>query len=369
MGIVAAAGVAFGCDPAVAEHLGGLAVLRAMHRLQWLMIGVTVLSGLGLAALVVFERRRAWWLLGLLPVVALFGWRFGAAGERLSLWVEDQPTFASAQQSTWLTDEDPVIGLEIDGQAFAYPIAALRRAPVVVQGDRARRLIVAWSAGARAASAAWVDRAVRGRDLEVVAAPTGVLLIYNRRVGVFFDALTLRDPSGRPAEGMLNPIPTVRTTWQAWRAARPETMVLQPRWTPVREADPTSANGEHADGVALLRTDPPIAVPMAAITAEPQNYTAGAAAVLVFRDDSGGVRAFDRRLEQDLFPRFSAKTDRKTQRRVLADADTGTTWTFAGAAVEGPLKGTSLTPILVQPDLSPDSVRFWLPDAVFRPAP
>lgn len=363
LGVTSAAGVAFGCDPAVSDWLGGLWVLRAMHRLQWLLIGLTVLSGLGLAALVTFERRRAWWLLGLLPVVGLFGWRFGTAADRLSLWVEDQPAFASAAQSAWLGDDDLVIGVEVEGQAYAYPLPALRRAPVVVQSDRARRLMVAWSAGANCASAVWVDRVVRGRDLEVVAAPAGVLLVYNRRLGVFFDALTLRDPARRPAAGLGERLPTTLVPWGQWRTARPETLVLQPRFPPARDNPETVA----AEPVALICTAPPIALSLAAISDQPLNVSSGPSAALLFREPDGRLRAFDRRVDGDLFPRFSLQTDRRTGRATLLDADTGSTWGFDGIATAGPMEGKRLAPLIVQPGVSAAAVRYWAPDAVWGP--
>lgn len=358
-GVAASVAVAWGADPSLAERSGGLAFVCVMHRLQWLMIGVAVLSGLTLTALVVFGRRRAWWLIGLMPVVGLFGWRFAAVGTERSLWVEDQPAFASAAQARWLDADDPVIGVVIDGQGYAYPLAALGRAPVVVMNDRERRLMLAWSAGANTATAAWIDRTVRGRDLEVVCAPAGVLLIYNRRLGEFFDAMLLRTPVDRCApHGLLGRVTTARATWDQWRTEHPETMVLQPRWSP---SDPPPPPPDA--GPTLLWTDPPIVVTRP-IDADPRNLSSGGmATAVVFRDQRGAVRAFDRRVDGDLFLQFMLKLDRKTQRKSLVDGDTGSTWTPDGLATAGPLKGKRLREIDAHASVSAAAIKFWAPDA------
>lgn len=355
---VASAAVAWGCDPRFATRVE---TICAMHRLQWLAIGVVVASCLSLVGLVVFGKRRAWWLVGLVPIIGMFGWRFGAQADR-ALWVDDQPAFASVAQSSWLSGDDRVIGLEIDGQAFAYPIAAIGRTPVIVQSERTRRVMVAWSAGANAATACWMDRSMRGRDIEIVAAPAGVLLIYNRRIGEFFDALTLRTPRRAAPKFVLQRIETRIWSWSHWREIHPDTLVLQPRWAPI----PAAPAGDSAsERVAMLLTDPPIAVRMNAITNEPSNISSGKGAVLVFMDDTTGrVRAFDRRVEEDLFPKFQRRLDAKRKRAVLIDSETQSTWDMTGRAIDGPLKGQQLAPIFVQQDIEWSALKYWRQDAV-----
>lgn len=357
LGVLASVAVAWGADTSLAERTGGLALVCVMHRLQWALIGVAVLSGLALTTLVVFGRRRAWWLIGLAPVVALFAWRFAGVGPERSLWVDDQPVFASAGKSRWLEETDAIIGLSIDGQAYAYPISALGRAPVVVMNDRERRLMLAFSSGAQSATATWIDRTVRGRDLEIVCAPAGVLLIYNRRLGEFFDALTLRTPVDRRVpHGLLGRVPTVRTTWGRWHAEHPETLVLQPRWAP--SGAPIDG---HAAGVTLIWSDPPTIV-TAPVENQPLNLAAGTT-VMVIRGEDGAVRAFDRRVDTDLFLQFTVKSDTRTRRKSLVDGDTGSVWTMDGLAISGPLKGTRLRALQVQEGVSDPAVRFWAPDA------
>jgi hypothetical protein len=352
--MAASAGVAWGADPKIAQWPNGIGFLCLLHRLQPALIGVAVACGMTLAGLVSFGKRRPWWLIGLAPIAAAFVWRFALAGDGGGVYVDDQPVFASAAQSGWLGEDDPVIGVESEGAYYAYPIAAMAHAPIVVQSERPRRLVVIWSSGARAATAAWVERTVRGRDLEVVTTIAGVPLIYNRRLGEFFDALTFRTTDKALPKGLIGRVAAVKTTWGRWRSAHPETLVLQQRWKPAVVDTAT------VDSVAVIATEPPIATASADIAADPLNLSAGPAKAVVFRGDAGEVRAFERRVDDDLFPHFMAKVDRKTKQRMLVDGDSGSTWNLSGVAVEGPLKGSRLTGVIVIEDVSASAAKFWI---------
>ena len=100
-GLLSAAAVAFGCDPSVADRAGGVELIRWMYRLQWLFIGSTVVCALALVALVVTGKRRGYWLIGLIPVLAMFAWRFGISPARPGA-VDDQPAFVQSLRTDWL---------------------------------------------------------------------------------------------------------------------------------------------------------------------------------------------------------------------------------------------------------------------------
>ena len=112
--------------------------------------------------------------------------------------------------------------------------------------------------------------------------------------------------------------------------------------------------------VVLFATTQPVAVDRELVTAEPINLP-GATGLLVFRDATGRVRAFDRRCNGDLFPRFVKKTDAKHANVALLDSDSRSEWTADGHAVFGDLSGEHLRPIIAEDDLDWSVIRAWYP--------
>ena len=51
-------------------------IITLARRLQWPLIVLSMMACLGLIGLVITAKRRAWWLIGLAPVLALFAHRF-----------------------------------------------------------------------------------------------------------------------------------------------------------------------------------------------------------------------------------------------------------------------------------------------------
>src|SRR5947209_175601 len=66
---VAAAVLAYGTDPTWAQFSHGIDVILWSRRLQWPLIVVALLLCLALLALVIAAKRRAWWLVALLPIL------------------------------------------------------------------------------------------------------------------------------------------------------------------------------------------------------------------------------------------------------------------------------------------------------------
>lgn len=357
LGILSAAAVGWGCDSRLAEWMGGIGVTRVMFRLQWVMVLLVVSSALSLVGLVVTGRRRGWWLIGLAPVLAIFAWRFGISPEHPGV-VDEQAAFVPAGQVNWFDDNDAVLGVFSGDQPYAYPLAAMQRTPVVVSTERDRRLVVCWSEGAGIAAGFCVDRLVRGRDLQVVSSPHGVLLICNRRLGEFFDGLTLRSAGGSPIQGWMGRLTVELTTWGQWRAAHPETLLLQLADVPQPTPPPPPPVGDEPR-LIYIASDEPILIPADELGTDPANVGEGHSTALLLRD-GGQIRAFDRRVQEDLFPRFSRNSDRSRKGVELVDSDTGSGWTATGACVEGPLKGSRLRRLVVVEHVSASAARFWL---------
>ena len=363
--------MAYGTHPDWAQYDIGLALIMATRRLQWPLAAVSIIFCLVVCATVISGARRAWWLIGLAPVLALFVHRF-ATSPMNRFAINDDPQFVAIAESKFVRDEDYVVGLTFEDQAYAYPYAALWSEPVVIQQNHDKRLMLMWSAGANRAVAVTIDRGLHARELDIVSMPDNALLLYNSRLGQFINGLTGRTIDGDLPDSFHLTIPTTKTTWKRWRTMNPNGKVLVRRTNgraptgPILPMGPRpmfdSATVAYDARVALVSpSTQPVALNPAAITAAPTNLVAGGVPILVYRDERGNARAFDRRIEMDLSPRFKPNTDRRRKNAAFIDADTDTGWSANGVAVDGDRKGQKLTPVMVEEDVYFGVMKCWYP--------
>jgi hypothetical protein len=279
--------------------------------------------------------------------------------------------FVAADQPA-LRDEDWVVGLEFGDQAYALPYRSLYSMPIVFLTDYDKRAMVMWSAHADRASAWTVSREFKPRDLEIVSTPLDTLLLFDKRLGQFIIALNGQTPLGEKPIGLEQPIATTKTTWAIWAKAHPTTKVLagydflaDAPSSPVLPSDATGSVDGLAGGtaIAVVTTSVMAAVPENAITHEPSNLVAGQTRLLVFRDASNQMHAFDRNAKEDLFLTFVPKMSRKVKDAVMIDSDTNSWWTIGGKAVQGPLMGTQLKELPIESDLYWGVTKRWYPQA------
>src|SRR5437867_9132972 len=76
LAIVASGWMAYGTGAGLAQYSHGLQIIMLTRRLQWPLISLSLALCVVLLVLVISGRRRAWWLIGLGPVLALFAHRF-----------------------------------------------------------------------------------------------------------------------------------------------------------------------------------------------------------------------------------------------------------------------------------------------------
>jgi hypothetical protein len=122
-------------------------------------------------------------------------------------------------------------------------------------------------------------------------------------------------------------------SWKQWKLLHPETRVMKSDFidpaaaaVPVAQQTPVFADMLHQpdERIAFIPTTQPLAIHEVDISAGPINANAGTLPVLVFRDDvTGATRAFDRRVEADLIPRFELNRDVKRKDVKFVDRDTG----------------------------------------------
>jgi len=371
---LASALLAYGAHPAWARYEHGLVLIMASRHHQWPIAAAAMVLSLAVVALVVAGRRRAWWLIGLAPVLALFTHRFLTNPLR-QFTVLDDPPLVQHEAVDFLDDDEYVVGVVFGARAIACPYRALYYAPVVFSTDHDRRMLLMWSALANRASAWTISRELRPGDLEIVSMPANALLIYNARLGQFINGLTGLTPDGQRPTGCVARLHPTRTTWAAWRSAHPATLVMIP---PTGRSGPTAPVGPWfamppvpppppQTPIVLIGTDPPAALPPAAITRQPLHLTLGGVPVVLFRDPRDGqVRAFDRRIDE-LVPRFRINRDQRRRGAWLLDADSDSGWSADGRAVDGHFAAENrrLTPLPAEEGLYWGVMRAWMRDLVY----
>jgi Protein of unknown function (DUF3179) len=367
--MAAAGAVTYGADPGWMRYSHGLELILLSRRLQWPLILASLAGCACLIAMVAAGRWRAVWLIGLAPVLALFAHRFivDPAG---AMDVDTDPNFISADSAKDVADNDYVVGLTFDEQAYAYPYAALYHHPVVVQARPRQRLILLWSAFANRAVAALTDWTVKPRELEIVSEPANALLIYNSELGEFINGVTGLTCDQRRPTGFETCVPTVKMSWKQWRQLHPQTLVLHSSdgvWAdgptgPIPPRYPMGRMPLSATPVAFIQTPRPVMVREADVTAAPLNLVCGSDPLLLFRGGDGVMKAFFRQANGDLTPRFYPVSLPGHSSAVLGERDSNSSWTADGRAVEGPLKGEKLKPYDVDDQVYLEVLRFWEPN-------
>jgi hypothetical protein len=373
--VLLAAVVAYGNEPAIGS-IGshGLDVILWSRRLEWPLAVTAVLLCIALVVLVVSAKRRAWWLLGLLPVLALFTHRF-ITGPATHFHSIDDPIMVAGDQASFLGPSDEIVGISRNGVDYAFPYSVLYHDPVVVLSDRAGGMVLIWSPLANRALAFTSARDLRARDLDIVSSPANALIVFNSRLGQFINGVTGRTPDGNLPIGFLQPLTATKTTWSDWMTRHPTTtMVMLPpnndwRTSPNQPLAPTYAapksGGVLPDhrSVCLVATTRPIAVPSELVTEQqPLNLVSDQSEILLVRIN-GIVRAFSRQLPQDLVPRFKKTSDTKHKSVAWLDSDTNSEWSISGEAVEGPkeMLRMHLAPLPVEDDVYLGVMQTWFP--------
>jgi hypothetical protein len=161
----------------------------------------------------------------------------------------DNPSHWTATEAVQrLSPSDEVIGLEVDGEACAYPLSSMD--DHLVANDRlgAVPVVVVWHPAAQAASA-FVRPEVDGRTLGFGVSGKmfgGALLMYDRQSSSLWSQSRGEAVWGALAGRPMQPLPLVLTTWGSWFRAAPATRAL---------AD-GAASGDLAADAAAAFVDP-----------------------------------------------------------------------------------------------------------------
>ena len=288
----------------------------------------------------------------------------------------DEPRYAPTEDAAeWLDPDEPVIAVEIGGEARAYPLQVLIWHEIA--NDSLGGAPIAVTFCPLCNSAIVFDRRLDGEILDF--GTTGRLrlsdlVMYDRQTETWWQQLTGTGIIGEHAGRELVRLPAAIVSWREFRAAFPDATVLSRETGHTRRYGSNPYAGyDSATQPFLLRTTPDPRLPamervlhvaaggteriypFGAFTEEPViNDEVGGEPVVVM-SRSGTLSALDRpRIADSRRIPSAAAYSRRLQGRVLefelrdgsiADTATGSVWNLFGEAVEGPLAGSRLAPL------------------------
>jgi len=164
----------------------------------------------------------------------------------------DNPKVSSAAEARWLDDDDIVFGIEINGEARAYPRQIMEVREMVNDTLGGRDLAIPYCTLCGAAQAYFTDRLPAGVKRPVMR--TSGLLIRSNKVMYditsysVFDTFLGKAVTGPLADRgiQLDQATVITSDWASWKAAYPHTTVLVEELALGRNFDFRS--GRDADG-------------------------------------------------------------------------------------------------------------------------
>lgn len=164
----------------------------------------------------------------------------------------DNPEVSSAKDATWLKDSDIVFGIEINGEARAYPRRIMEVREMVNDTLGGRDLGIPYCTLCGAAQAYFTDQLPAGVERPVLR--TSGLLIRSNKVMYDITSHSVFDTFlGNAVTGpllkkkiRLKQASVVTTDWGTWKKDHPQTTVLLERYALGRDFD--FRNNRDADG-------------------------------------------------------------------------------------------------------------------------
>lgn len=304
----------------------------------------------------------------------------------------DDPKFLDVDEVDFLADNEPVLALEIDGDARAYPVQIMTWHEIV--NDTVGGVPVAVSYCPLCNSAVAYDRRLDDRVFDFGTSGllyNSALVMYDRQTETLWSHFTGEGIVGELTGTDLDVFPLATVSWQTFREANPDGVVLSRDTGFSRDYGRNPYPGyDDVDGVpflfqggvdgrytALTRIigieagNAAVGIPLAdlreaevimsSIEGRPLvawwaagTSTALGSASIVEGADVGATGVFVPEVDGTPLT-FSAVGD-----GTFTDAETGSTWNLLGEAVDGELTGAGLDPYI-------HVDTFWFAWSTFRP--
>jgi len=286
----------------------------------------------------------------------------------------DDPKFAKVSESQFVSDSDVVIGLEINGEARAYPLFILVWHEIV--NDRVGDVPIAVTYCPLCYTNQVFERILNGTEVEFGTSGklyNSNLLMYDRWTDSYWSQGLGMAVTGELTGMQLKTIPFDVITWSDWKKLYPDTLVLttetghlrsyatdpygdyytDPRIIfPVDNSDDRMHPKEiilgfHEDGIykAYKQNDVEINNII--------NDKVGNTSLMLVSQFSQNSRAFDRTLDGKVLE-FEIVEEK------IMDTNTNSEWNYDGIAISGPLEGNKLTRMSIEPG-------FWFEWVAFHP--
>ena len=303
----------------------------------------------------------------------------------------DAPKFVAPSEAAWLKEVEPVVSLDIDGDARAYPLQILTWHEIV--NDTVGGVPVSVTFCPLCNSAIAFDRRLDGEVLEFGVSGNlrnSDLIMYDRQTHSWWQQFTGEGIVGEYAGRTLEYIPASIVSFADFNQAHPDGKVLSRDTGFARQygrnpyagydtydGNPFMFTGD-LDGrllpvervIAVSMDGVDVAFPLSVLQEERViNYEVGERQIAVFHKfgtasaldasaiaesrDVGAAGVFDAVLDGQTLT-FGAEDDR------IVDDQTGSAWDIFGNATDGPLAGKNLSPIV-------HGNHFWFAWAVFKP--
>jgi hypothetical protein len=311
----------------------------------------------------------------------------------------DNPQFISPDAAgEWLADNEPVIALEIDGHARAYPLQILTWHEIV--NDIVADVPVAVTFCPLCNSAITFDRRLDGEVYEFGTSGllrNSDLVMYDRTTEGLWQQFTGEAIAGDLAGAQLTFLPSSIVSFADFREAHPEGVVLSRdtgfsrrygqnpyvgydnigsspflfrgeidgRLAAVERVvtvslEPSTGSGQVVDVAYPLSTLSELGVindgqggrDLVIFHTSGTNSALGDR-VIAAAEDVGATGVFDPNLD-------GQKLTFQLDGQAIVDAETGSTWNILGQAIDGPLAGKQLEPIV-------HGDHFWFSWAAFKP--
>jgi hypothetical protein len=286
----------------------------------------------------------------------------------------DNPQFAEIQGSQFVSDSDTVIGLEINGDARAYPLFILVWHEIV--NDRVGDVPVAVTYCPLCYTNQVFERIIDGTEVEFGTSGklyNSNLLMYDRYTESYWSQALGIAVTGELTGMQLKTVPFDVITGGDWKKLHPDTLVLT--------TDTGHLRSYATDPYGDYYTDPRIIFPV-----DNQDDRMHPKEIILGFNENGIYKAYKQNdvelhniindnigetqiLLVSLFSQNSRAFDRTVNDEILefefndekiTDTTTKSEWNYDGVAISGPLEGNKLTRMSIEPG-------FWFEWIAFHP--
>ena len=286
----------------------------------------------------------------------------------------DNPVFATVSDSQFMSNSDTVIGLEINGQAKAYPLFILVWHEIV--NDKVGGLPVSVTYCPLCYTNQVFERIIDGQEVEFGTSGklyNSNLLMYDRLTESYWSQALGLAVKGELTGYQLELVPFDVITWGDWKALHPKTLVLT--------TDTGHLRSYATDPYGNYYTEPRIMFPVEysddrihpkeiiigfnldeIYKAYKQNDiesqivindTVGDTSIMLVSLYSENSRAFERVIDEEVL-------DFEYTNGKLVDAQTNSEWNYDGLAISGQYEGKQLERLPIEPG-------FWFEWVAFHP--